>query len=314
MSVERHVKKIDLQTLDRENRMVSAGKLRKTAIVLAIVLVLVGGGYGAYRMIAGEVVASRFAVNKMNCPACIITVKEVTAKVPGVLDADVSLAAQDVTVKYRINQTDPSKIKEAISRAGYPTTLDGTFKPSQSGAGDSVMASVNGKPIFAKDLNISIAVDDPKASESNPAAALFSLVGKEILLQIADTKNVVVQPYEMEQEVGNIVRAKGVPAEEFMAQMTSKFGSREKYLQIVGQRLALRKLLEETVPSDVKDPEERKRKTLEWVGTVFKEADVKFLDNALKEKVQVAAGQDAWKTFWPRMVSSDTQLKTLLLW
>lgn len=314
MSVERQVKKIDLQTLDRENSMVAAGKLRKAVIALAVVLVLAGGGYGAYRLVAGEVVASRFSVNKMYCPACVITVKEVTGKVPGVVEADVSLAAQDVTVKYRSNRTDPTQIQEAISRAGYPTSLDGTFNPAGSGAGGPVVASVNGKPLFAKDLKIPIAVDDPKAPEASPGAAFFSLVGKEILLQAADTKNVVVQPSEIEQEVANIIKAKGAPAEEFQAQVSSRFGSKEKYLQTVGQRLALLKLLDEAVPAEVKDPEERKRKTLEWVGSLFRESDVNILDPALKEKVQATAGQDSWKTFWPRMISANTELKTLLLW
>jgi copper chaperone CopZ len=314
MSVERQVKKIDLQTLDRGNRMVAAGKLRKTVIALVIVLVLAGGGYGAYRLVAGEVVASRFSVNKMYCPACVITVKEATGKVPGVLEADVSLAAQDVTVKYRINKTDAAQIKEAISRAGYPTSLDGTFNPSGSAVGDSVVASVNGKPLFAKELKIPIAVHDPRSQDTSLVTSFFSLVGKEILLQAADTKNVVVQPSEVEQEVANIIKAKGVPAEEFQAQVNSRFGSKEKYLQTVGQRLALLKLLDEAVPTEVKDPEERKRKTLEWVGSLFKESDVKILDPALMEKIQATAGQDSWKTFWPRMISADTELKTLLLW
>ena len=83
MSSERQIKKIDLETLDREDRKVSLGKLRKGIIGLVLLVVVAGGVYGAYRLVAGEVVASRFAVNKMVCPACVITVTEVTEKLPG---------------------------------------------------------------------------------------------------------------------------------------------------------------------------------------------------------------------------------------
>ncbi len=74
MSAERQMKKIDLETLDREGRKVSLGKLRKGIIALVVILVIAGGAYGAYRLVAGEVVASRFTVTKMYCPACVITV------------------------------------------------------------------------------------------------------------------------------------------------------------------------------------------------------------------------------------------------
>jgi len=312
MSVERQMKKIDLETLDREGRKVSMSKLRKGVMALVIVLIAAGGGYGAYRLVTGEVVASRFTVNKMNCPACVITVKEVTEKLPGVVETDVSLAAQDVIVKFRNNQTNPDQIKGAIVRAGYPTMLDGTFKPSAGGVDDPVVANVNGKPVFSKDMKIPISVDDPKTPEMNPASAFFSVVGKEILLQAADAKNIVVQPYEIEQEVGNIVKTKGAAPEEFLQQAASRFGSREKYLQVVGQRLALRKLLDEHVLQGVQGPEEKNRKALQWAGGLFKDADVKILDPTFREKVHAAAGQDDWKTFWPRMVSGETELKTLL--
>jgi copper chaperone CopZ len=312
MSDKPNVKKIDLQTLDQVDRKVSLVKLRRAAISLVILLFVAGGAYGAFRMISGEVVASRFAVNKMTCPACVITVKEVTSKLPGVVETDVSLAAQDVLVKFRNKQTNPEQIKQVIAHAGYAVQEDGMLKTSGVGIDDLLVAEVNGKPLLARDLKIPLDVAETRV-QGPAAAAFFSAVGKRILLQAADAATVVVQPSEIEQEVQAIAQTKGVSPEAFVGQMSSKFGSQEKYLQVVAQRLGIRKLLDENVLENVKDPQERQRKTLEWVGGLFKDADVKILDETSRSMVQATAGQPDWKTFWPRMIAGDTELKSLLV-
>jgi copper chaperone CopZ len=249
----------------------------------------------------------------MNCPACVITVKEVTSKIPGVVESDVSLAAQDVTVRFRDKQTNPEQIGDAIARAGYPVRLDGLFKLSGQGVNETVVAVVNGKPVFQKELKIPLYADKSDAKEPDDASAFFSAVGKEILLQAADSKTIVVQPSEVENEVEAVFKEKRLSPEEFMKQAFAKFGSKEKYFQVVGQRLGIRKLLDEHVLQGVQDPQEKTRKTLEWVGTLFKDADVKIIDPSFKEKVHAAAGQDDWKTFWPRMISGTTELKSVLI-
>ncbi len=313
MSTEKHVKKIDLNTLDQADRKVSVVKLKKVGLAVIILLFLSGGGYAAFRLVSGDVIASRFTVNKMNCPACVITVKEVTGKLPGVVEADVSLASQDVIIKFREKQTSPDQIKEAIAKAGYPVKLDGLFKPGGNGINEQVIAGVNGKPVFEKDLKVPLLVDKTGTPTKDAAAAFFNTVGKEILLQVADSKTIVVQPYEVEAEIQSIANSKGIPPDQFLNQAAEQFGSKEKYFQVVGQRLGIRKLVEEHVVSGIQDPQEKTRKTMEWAGSIFKDSDVKILDPKFKDKVHAAAGQDDWKTFWPRMISSSTELKSLLV-
>jgi copper chaperone CopZ len=312
MSSDRQMKKINMETLERADHNISLSKLRRLGMAVVVLLLLSGGGYAAYRMMTGDVIASRFAVNQMTCPACVITVKEVTSKIPGVVESDVSLAGQDVTVKFRDKQTNPEQIRDAIARAGYPVKLDGLFKPSGQGLDDTVVATVNGKPVFQKDLKIPLYADKLDGKGSDDASAFFTTVGKEILLQAADSKTVVVQPSEVEAEVEAVFKEKQLSPDEFMKRALAKYGSKEKYFQIVGQRLGIRKLLDEHVVQGEQDPQERARKTLEWVGTLFKDADVKIVDPSFKEKVHAAAGQDDWKTFWPRMISGTTELKTVL--
>lgn len=312
MSQERQLKKIDLQTLDSADRKVAFTKVRRIVTVLVVLMLVAGGGYAAYVMISGEVVASRFAVNKMYCPACVTTVSEAASKVPGVVEARVSLAAQDLIVKFRSKQTTPDQIKEAIARAGYPTQADGMFKPSGGGINDTLVALVNGKPIFAKDVTTSVNVADPKAPKPSPASAFFSTVGKQILLQAADGATVVIQPSEIEEEVQKMAQKQGMPTEQFLTVMAAKYGSKEKYLQIVGQVLGVRRLREDKVVQGIQNPDEKVHKTMEWLGKLFRDADVQIVDEGTKKTLHAAAGQDDWKTFWPRMIAGDTELKTAL--
>lgn len=313
MSVTRQMKKIDMETLEKAEHKVSLARFKKALVAVAIVLAVCGGGFGAYRLLTGEVWASRFTVNKMTCPACVLTVQEVTGKIPGVIRADVSLAAQDVTVEFRNKQTNPEQIKGAIAHAGYPTQVDAVFKPGSEKVDELVVALVNGRPVLGRDLKMPVEPEKGEAVKTDPASKFFSVVGKAILLQIADTKTVVVQPYEVEEEVAAIKKKQELSSEEIAAWITKNYGSTEKLNQIVAQRIGIRKLLEEHVLSGISDPKERERKTLEWVGTIFKDADVKVLDPEFREKVHAAAGSDDWKVFWPRMIGAKTELKSVLL-
>ena len=313
MSEHRQIKKIDMDTLEGAERKVSRGKLRRAGLAVIVFLVVAAGGYAAYRVIVGEVIASRFTVNRMTCPACVITVKEVTAKVPGVVEADVSLAAQDVIVKFREKRTSPDAIRNAIAQAGYPVKPDGLFRPSGAGIDDPVVAGVHGKPVFLRDIKVPLAVRKTQTGTPDAAASAFSVIGKEVLLHAADAATIVVQPYEIEEEVQRIFREQGLSRDEFTVWMTSTYGAPEKYYQVVGQRLGIRKLIDEHVLKGVTDSEARKRKVLEWAGNLFKDADVQVLDPGFKEKLHASAGQDEWKTFWPRMISRDSELKSLLL-
>lgn len=313
MSTAKEMKKIDMETLESAEHKVSAGKVRRAVVAVIVLIAIAGGGYGVYRMLTGQVMASKFTVNDMFCPACAITVKDAAGKLPGVVGTDVSLAALAVTVRYRDRQADPKRIEEAIARVGYSVKLDEMFKPDGEGVGAGVVATVNGKPVFSKDLKFPLDVSKKDAGEPDVPSALFSTVGKEILLQAADAQTVVVQPQEIEEAVQSIIKDLGISREEFLAAMSARYGSRQKFMQIVGQRLSIRKVLDDHVLQGANSPEEKKRKSMEWAGSLFKDADVKIVDPAVKEKIKASAGQDDWKTFWPRMIAGQTDLKALIV-
>jgi copper chaperone CopZ len=307
MSETKEMKKIDLDTLDKAGGKISAGRA-KTALIAAVILVAVAvGGYGAYGLFAGGVVASRFTVNKMNCPGCVTTVQEAAGKIGGVIETDVSLASGAVTVKYRSKLADPAQIGQAIVKAGYPTVHDGVFTPDGRGADNNVAALVNGRPVLLKDLELA------KGPGTDPASAFFNLVGAEVLLQAADRRAVVVQPDEVAAAAQSFGAEQGLPAEKVAERVNSRFGSPEKFHQQLARAVAIRKLIDDHAVQGVSDPKEKERKTLEWVGVVFKDADVKVVDPEVAKKLLASAGQDDWKKFWPQMIGRDTELKTMLL-
>lgn len=313
MSDQKQMKKITIENLEKAERKIATGKLRKLGFGAVILAVLAVGGYGAFRLMSGEVVASRFVVSQMVCPACVVTVKEVTSKLPGVVETDISLAAQDVTVKFREKKITPEQIREAIVAAGYPTKVEGVFNTDGSPKKDKIVALVNGKPVFEKEVSLPFSVEKQSAEKSSPASAFFSTIGKEILLQVADSKTIIVQPQEIEIEFEKAVKDSGLSKDQFVKKVEADYGSHEKYFQMVGQQLGLKKLVDEHIAENVKNPEEKNKRVLEWMGTVFRDADVKITDSSFKEKIHAASGQDDWKTFWPRMISSNSELKTILV-
>ncbi|MEW6349988.1 MAG: heavy-metal-associated domain-containing protein [Thermodesulfobacteriota bacterium] len=311
MSETREMKKIDLNTLDQAQKKISASKVKRAAGVLALVLALSGGAYGAYRLVSGEVVGSRFTVTKMTCPACVITIKEVTEKVQGVVGTDVSLAGQEVTVKFMSKRTSPDQIKDAIAAAGYPTRVDGVFRLDAAEQGE-VVATVNGCPLFKADLTAPLHPAS-QAKDADEAAVFFSVAGKEILLQAANSKTVAVQPQEVAEETDAIRTSTGLSQEDFLTKMSKDYGSMEQFYKLVAQRIGIRKLFDEHVLDGVKDPRERERKTMEWLAETFKSSDVKVVSGELKALVQKEGGPIGWNTFWPRMIPKDTELKRIVM-
>ena len=65
--------------------------------------------------------------------------------------------------------------------------------------------------------------------------------------------------------------------------------------------------------SSIHSQELKKTKILEMLGDLFKSADVKIYDGKLREQIHAKVGHDDWKTFWPRMLNADSELRALLM-
>ena len=62
-------------------------------------------------------------VQKMFCATCPITVRLSLQKVPGVLDAKVTLTPPIAEVTYDDAKTGPEQLMRATTNAGFPSTL-----------------------------------------------------------------------------------------------------------------------------------------------------------------------------------------------
>lgn len=59
----------------------------------------------------------------MNCSLCPPTVKKALQRVPGFIDADVSLDTKRAVVRYDSEKTSPERLATAVSNAGYPAKV-----------------------------------------------------------------------------------------------------------------------------------------------------------------------------------------------
>ena len=55
----------------------------------------------------------------MHCASCVSRVEGELARVPGVIEANVSLTAEEATVRYAPGHAQPPAFEEAVARAGY---------------------------------------------------------------------------------------------------------------------------------------------------------------------------------------------------
>lgn len=312
MNGQKRIKEIDLHTLDQTNRRSAPINRRRLLGSCAVVLLLSGGVFAAYHVVVGDVVNSRFTVNKLNCPGCVTTVQEVTGQLPGVISTDVSLAGQAVTVTHRSNRTSSDALKGAMIGAGYEVRLDVVYHARIEDSELPVVALVNNRPLFGQDMKLALEMETENANPAKEAAAFFTMVGRELLLKEADALSVAVQPFEVERAVEALRSAKGVSRQSFEGDVAARYGAGEKFHQAVAQDLAIRKLFSEHVLKDVSDPGEKERKLLEWTGNVFKTANVRIADAELRNQLRQAAEFDDWKAFWPRMIGRNSRLKTLL--
>lgn len=67
---------------------------------------------------ASEQATASYRVPTITCPSCVARVEANAEKEPGVVEAEASLKAQEVTVDYDPAKTSPEKIAEAIREGG----------------------------------------------------------------------------------------------------------------------------------------------------------------------------------------------------
>ena len=96
--------------------------------ITAVVSAIGKAGYGT------TIETARFDIDKMSCASCVNHVEKAFKSVPGVIEANVNLAAKTGAVRFVSGATSPEALAKAVTVAGYPTH---EIKPD---------ASANSKP------------------------------------------------------------------------------------------------------------------------------------------------------------------------
>ena len=60
-----------------------------------------------------------FQVEGMSCNHCKMAVETAVKRLPGILLAEVDLAAKTLQVEYQDEKTSPEKIRQAVEEAGF---------------------------------------------------------------------------------------------------------------------------------------------------------------------------------------------------
>jgi Cu+-exporting ATPase len=82
--------------------------------IASVVAAIGKAGYGT------GLETARFDIDKMSCASCVNHAEKAFKSVPGVVEAEVNLAAKTGTVRFAAGTTTPAALAKAVTAAGYP--------------------------------------------------------------------------------------------------------------------------------------------------------------------------------------------------
>lgn len=92
-------------------------KSRKNSILILIALLLgIDVAHAETREVALDVPG-------MNCSLCPVTVKKALQRVPGFIDAQISLDTKRAVVRYDADKVTPEALAKAVTQIGYPASI-----------------------------------------------------------------------------------------------------------------------------------------------------------------------------------------------
>ncbi len=310
MSKKRKIKKIELETLEDTEKKAWKRK-SKTIVSIFIILISISAiSWGGYKIFENETLESKFVINNMTCGGCIGKVKR-ACTIPGVIETEVNLFTQTAVIKFKEKQTNPETIKAAIQKAGFPSILEGTVNNENKGVDEPVLASVNGQPIFRKDMEISLWSENGKTRQEK-TEVFFDLIAGHVFLEAAVTERLFTHPFHVLQEAEKLRKQQKLTRDQFQENRASEYGSFEKYLQIAGCRTSALKVADRIL-MNIKDTNEKKAVLSKWLAERFQSLDVKIHDDNLKESLLASTGETSWGKIWPQIISRKTEIQNALI-
>ncbi len=310
MSNKRKMKKIELETLEKSEKKGWKKKITIISIISVVLVAISAASWGTYKLFENETVESKFVINNMTCGGCIGKVKRACA-IPGVVEADVNLFTQTAFIKYKEKEMNPATIIAAIKKAGFPNILEGTVDKNNKGIDEPVIASVNGKPVFEKDLKVSLWTANGKTSQKTPEA-FFDLIAGHVFLDAAVEQRFFTHPYYVYQDAEKLRKERQITQQQFQDNRAHEYGSFEKYLQIAGCKRSAWKVAD-YILKNTNDKDAKKAALSKWLAERFQKLNVEIHDDTLKKTLVTSTGASSWERVWPQIISRNTDLYNAII-
>ncbi len=97
-------------------------------------------------------------IEQMTCASCVRRVENALKAVPGVLEANVNLAAETATVRYAAGAASPAEIAAAATAAGYPARVKSAESESQQARKEAEITRMGRKVLLAAVLALPVFV------------------------------------------------------------------------------------------------------------------------------------------------------------
>ncbi len=310
MSNKRKMKKIELQTLEKSEKRGWKQKATMVSIIVLTMVAISAASWGTYRLFENETVESKFVINNMTCGGCIGKVERACA-IPGVVETDVNLFTQTAFIKYKAKETNPETIITAIKKAGFPNILEGTVDKNNKGIDEPVIASVNGKPVFEKDLRVSLWTTNGKTSQK-PPESFFDLIAGHVFLDAAVEQKFFTHPYFVYQDAEKLIKEQQITHQQFKDNRAHEYGTFEKYLQVAASRKSALKVADQVL-KNTNGKDAKKAALSKWLAERFQKLNVEIHDDTLKKTLVVSTGASSWEKVWPQIISKNTDLYNALI-
>jgi len=263
-------------------------------IVVAAGLALAAWSWSTRGIDSGETSLAVLNVDKLTCGSCVKNIQAALRELDGVGKVEVSVTAGRSEVEYDRQQVDAETIARVISAAGYPASIRESLtvaeyqalKAEEGRLASRYVARV-GKRLLPRDEFQAI-LDKRKGSLPQPLTpeslnqlrqqVWNDLLQRELLLNSAETSNVVVQDGEVVVEIDRI-RAGHDGFDQLIAE---RFGSPAAFTRQIKNDMIIRKHLTENVAGPVPNEAERQQQLQLWYQQLVETTPVVIFDPAIK--------------------------------
>lgn len=271
----------------------------RNKIYLAIFLIMttlavVGWSWSQRGNTESEASLAVFNVSNLTCGSCVKNIQHALQDLPGIGSVEVSVTAGRSEVEFDQLQISAAAIARIMTDTGYPAEIRETLSSidyralkAEEGRLSSRYVARIGKRLLPRD-EFEATLQQRKGELPQPLTAdtlqqlrmqvWNDLLQRELLLDAAETSNVVVQDGEVELEVGRLKSGHAG----FDQLMKERFGSLQAFRRQIKNDMIIRKHLTENVIGTIPSEPQQQQQVQSWYQQLVKTTPVVIFDPAIK--------------------------------